>query len=214
MTRRKLKPFVIPIVYSLAIVAFVFSMYYGQKFLGKMITGKVDNTVDYVDGEITDKHEKYVPVVGNDVGIIRPYLNSSVTVYRTYYDYTSDVTNQENSIIYYEGTYMQNSGIDYTYTEPFEVVSILDGTITDVKEDRVFGNVVEIRHDNNIISVYQCIGDVGVKINDTVKQGQVIGKSGKSNFNLDSENNLHFELYYQGKVVNPESYYDKLLKEL
>ena len=45
-------------------------------------------------------------------------------------------------------------------------------------------------------------------------QGQIIGKSGQSNLNLESENNLHFELYYMGQIVNPNDYYDKSLTDL
>ena len=76
------------------------------------------------------------------------------------------------------------------------------------------GKIVEIRHTNELISVYQCLGDVNVKVDDNVVQGQVIGKSGKSNLNVKSDNNLHFELYYMGEIVNPLEYYDKSLTDL
>ena len=58
------------------------------------------------------------------------------------------------------------------------------------------------------------MGSIDVKANDTVTQGMVIGKSGISNVSRDLGNHLHFELFYQGAVVNPENYYDKLPGEL
>ena len=96
----------------------------------------------------------------------------------------------------------------------FEVVSILDGTVTEVNDDEVMGKTIKIKHSNDLVSVYQSMGSVDVKVNDSVVQGSVLGKSGTSNVSSDLGNHLHFELYYQGSVVNPENYYDKLLGEL
>ena len=45
-------------------------------------------------------------------------------------------------------------------------------------------------------------------------QGQIIAKSGISNINKDLGNHLHFELYYNGKIVNPEEYYNRNVNEL
>lgn len=58
---------------------------------------------------------------------------------------------------------MPNSGVDYGGKENFEVVSILDGTVIDVKEDDLLGKIVEIRHSNEMISVYQSLSEVTVK---------------------------------------------------
>ena len=121
---------------------------------------------------------------------------------------------QKDAIIYYENTYMQNSGVDYKSEEVFDVVSILDGTVIEVKEDAILGNVVQIKHTNDIISVYQSLSEVDVKKDDKILAGQIIGKSGQSNINKDIGNHLHFELYYQGQIVNPEEYYDKNVEDL
>ena len=98
--------------------------------------------------------------------------------------------------------------------EIFDVVSILDGTVTKVTENEILGTTVEIRHSNDLISIYQSLSEVTVKENDTVLQGQIIAKSGKCNLNTDVDNGLHFELSYQGMLVNPEEYFDKALRDL
>ncbi len=146
--------------------------------------------------------------------IVRPYLDSSVSISKTYYDYQGENTDQENAIIYYEDTYIQNSGVDYASQNTFDVVSILDGVVLSVEENDVLGTTVEIRHSNDLISVYQSLSEVSVKKDDQVIQGQIIAKSGLSNINKDLGNHLHFELYYKGKIVNPEEYYNKSLDEL
>ena len=72
---------------------------------------------------------------------------------------------------------------------------------------------LKIRHSNDLISTYQCLSEVNVNKDDTVLRGQVIGKSGTCNL-YSTDYNLHFELSYQGKNVNPEESYNKTEGEL
>lgn len=109
---------------------------------------------------------------------------------------------------------MQNSGVDYQSNEMFDVVASLSGTVTNVTEDTLLGNTVEIRNSNEIIVMYQSLGEVLVKKGDTVTQGQVIAKSGTCSLNSDVKQGLHFEMYKNGSVINPEKYYDKSIKDL
>jgi len=212
----KLKSLVVPSMYALSLLLFVFSMYFVQKLLSKGLLKEKENYLEeteYVDDEIIE-HNEHLPVINVKETIIKPFTSNDVKVNRDYYDYTQEAERQQNSIIYYENTYIQNSGIDYSSDNPFDVVSILEGTVIDVKNDSIMGTIVEIRHTNELISVYQSLSETTVKVDDKVMQGQIIGKSGKSNLNVDIENNLHFELYYMGEIVNPEEYYDKSLTDL
>ena len=211
--QQKLKKIAIPTIYVLSVVAFGLSIYFIQLIVSNVVFQDPEPNLKYVDKEILE--ESYsIPVIGNETTIIRPYLDTDISIAKNYYDYQSDVTNQENAIIYYENTYMQNSGVDYRKAGTFDVVAVLDGTVINVKEDNILGNIVEIRHNNEIISVYQSLSDITVKIDDTVLQGQIIGKSGVNNINKQLKEHLHFELYYKGMVVNPENYFGKKLQEL
>lgn len=58
-----------------------------------------------------------------------------------------------------------------------------------------------------MISVYQSVNDVKVKENDEVTKGQVIATSGTNNINSELGNHLHFELYNQNILVNPEDFF-------
>ena len=146
--------------------------------------------------------------------IIKPFINDKVTIAKSYYDYKAEADSQKNSIIYYENIYMQNSGVDYKLEEIFDVVSVLDGKVISVEDNDMMGTTVQIKHDNNLISVYQSLSNVKVKVDDTIIQGQVIAQSGESNINKDLGNHLHFELYHNGNIVNPEEYYNKSIEEL
>ena len=218
MKKRKLKKFVVPAMYVASIAMLVGSVYAIERLINNVVfkdqdVGEVEEVI-YNDDEVIDEYIEDVPVVNVDVTISRPYFNEGVKIVKNYYDYQAEATNQEDSIVYYGNTYMQNSGVDYGMKDQFEVVSILEGTVTEVVDDEIMGKTVKIKHSNDLISVYQSLGSVDVKKDDTVLQGMVIGKSGEANISPELGNHLHFELYHKGSVVNPEIYYEKLLGEL
>jgi len=206
MRRRKLRKYVLPSLLVMAIVSVV------------SITGIINN----LKGNDLSENITYVSktILGNDIAvinttskIINPYTDQSVKIGKNYYDYQAEAKDQENSIIYHDDTYMQNSGIDYVSENTFEVVSVLNGTVTDIKEDELLGKIIEIKHDNDYISIYQSLSEVLVKKGDTVNQGQVIGKSGTNELDKEVGNHLHFEFYTNGQVVNPNLYLNKELKK-
>lgn len=212
MMKRKLKKLTVPAIYALALLVFGTSMYLVQKVVNKQTFEDSNDNIEYVDKEIVNDNI-YIPVVVQTNIISRPYLNAEVTLSKSFYDSNAEAENQENSIIFYENTYMQNSGVDYKYKEPFEVISILDGTVIEVTNNEILGTTIKIRHENDLVSTYQSLSEVNVKVDDTVVRGQVIGRSGTCSL-YNSDSNLHFELIYQGKFVNPEEYYDKSTDEL
>ena len=108
---------------------------------------------------------------------------------------------------------MQNTGVDYISDETFDVISILPGKVTSVEKDEVLGNVVKISHDKEIITVYEGVDNVSIKVGDEIKQNQLIGTSGVSNINSNYKTSLHFEIYYKGTTVNPEAFYTLKLEE-
>lgn len=211
MSKRNFKLFVVPTLYVLAILVFGLSMY----LIGKVINGarfESPENMEYVDKEIVSDNE-YIPVVAIENTIMKPFLVDGITVNKPFYNYEGDEKDQEESLIIYKDTYIQNTGVDYKYTESFDVVSILDGVVIDVSDNEILGKVVKIRHSNDLISTYGCLSDVNIKKDDSILRGQVIGKSGTSGLYPEGYN-LHFELVYEGKNINPEESYNKTLGEL
>lgn len=206
--KRKLKRFVMPTIYAILVVAFILSTY--MTFSNEE-TGEYVEDINYVSSIIWSND---TPVIATDKVIQKPYSEEKVKIGKYYYDYKDTREEQQNAIIYYEGSYIQNSGIDYIYDQKFDVVSIYDGTVIKVEENELLGKTVEVKHDNNIISVYQSLSEVNVKNGDTIKQGEKIGVSGNSKINSELGNHLHFELYINGQVSNPEECYNKKIDEL
>ena len=166
---------------------------------------------DYVTDTILKEEE---PVANTKNIIMRPYNNTEVKILKDFYERNDTEENQENSLIFYDSTYMPNSSIAYGGIDSFDVVSILDGTVIKVSEDDLLGNIVEIEHTNKIISVYQSVSEVAVKENQVVKQGEVIAKSGESNLNLSLKKHLLFELIVNSNIVNPEDYFNKNVENI
>lgn len=210
--KMKLKAYVVRSLYLILVLTVVT----GSTLLVKtMNAGKIksNSEEEYEYVSETPVVNEELPVVSEVKKMLKPYLNENVKLGKSYYDYKADNKQQENSITYYNGKYIQNSGVDYTLDETFDVVTVLDGTVSSVKQDDLLGNVVEIKHDNNLITTYQSLSEVAVKQGDMVSQGQVIGKSGTNKIDKDMGNHLHFEVYKDGQVVDPNLYVDKEIQK-
>lgn len=199
-----LKPFVIPMLYTIFAVVVIVSL-----FLSIEVTQEKEN-LTYVNGSILDE---YVPVVSVEEKLIKPFIDEKVVISNNYYDYQSTEEEQQSSILYHDNTYIQNTGINYQSDNSFDVTSVLSGEVIEVEEKELLGKSVTIRHDNELISVYQSLGEVTVKKGDKVQTGQVIAKSGSCDLITSSNNNLHFELYVNGTIADPENYYGKTVNE-
>jgi len=208
MKKLKLKKLALPLAYLTAVLF--------------IVTGSV-----LIEGDTNDPKKEEVPkltyvssivvssdypVISVDIRIKRPYNDSDITIGKYFYNKDGQEDEQLKSITYYDGVYTPNKGVDYEKKDKFSVTTILSGTIVKVTRDDILGNVVEIKHGNNLVSVYQGLSEVNVNENDIVTQGQMIGTSGTNK--LNENNHLHFELYYLDEVVNPEEYYGKALNEL
>ena len=205
--RRKL---IIPSIYVVAFLIISLCVIVVGK--GLNYYSKNQEKTDYVNKEVVKDNTPNVKEESKK--IIKPYTDESVSIGKYYYDYKSDEKSQEKSIVYYEGTYMQNSGVDYISDKTFDVVSVLDGEVLSIKEDKNLGNIVEVKHDKDLITVYQGLDKVNVKKGETINQSDVIGTSGSSKVNKDYKNYVHFEVYHKGELIDPEKFYSYKLEDL
>lgn len=146
-----------------------------------------------------------------------PVENADAAVVKTkFYDFNGKAEDQEAALVFYNNTYQPNTGIDVTMKddEAFNVVAALSGTVTRVEEDAVLGNVIELEHDKGIVTQYQSVKDIKIKVGDEVKQGQVLATAGQSLFNEKAGTHVHFEIRKDGIAVNPTNYFNKSLSTL
>ena len=195
----KLKPFVFPVLYISLIFTLVVGLYFTSRAM-QNVDKEVLEDVNYVSNVVLGNS---VPVINTNLIITNPYLGDDVKISRYFYSIEDDIDRQKESIVYYNNTYMPNTGIDYTSTNNFSIVSILDGTVIDIKEDEMLGKIVEIKHENELISSYAGLSEISVQKGEVVTLGQKIGMSGTSKINEPLGNHLHFEIYQNGLNINP-----------
>ena len=218
MKNKKLKSWVVPCVYLTALIMVIGSIYLTISSINNYFSDK--NDFNYSINGMT-KTPLY-PVQGTETkkeettstNIIRPYKSDKVEIGRYFYDKDSSEELQQKSIIYYENTYMQNTGVDYISDESFEIINVLPGKVLSVENDEILGNIIKIEHDKNFISVYEGIDNIKVKEGDTINENTVIATSGTSLINNNFKNSLHFEVYYNGKLIDPEKFYTININEL
>ena len=196
----RLKPFVVPMMFGFVALAILAGLFISVD----MVEDKQFYT--YVNNSILDE---YIPVINTEDKILKPYTLDKVVKTTGYYKMDGNEEEQSSSIILHDNTYLQNTGINYSSDEEFDIVSILDGEVIEVKDNELLGKSVTIKHEKDVISVYQSLKDVTVKQGDKVLKGQVIAKGGSCNLIKEKENNLHFELYVSSTIVDPEEYFDK-----
>ena len=205
----KAKKMIIPSIYILAVILIVASILLVVSSINKYLT--IPKDYNYA---VDTQFENVIPVVETQVTIIKPYLSEDVKIGKYFYDFEADEERQQNSIIFYENTYMQNSGVDYVSDTVFDVVAVLDGEVLSIETDSTLGNIVKLKHDKNLITVYQGIDNIDLKEGSTVNQGTIIGTSGTSKINTNYATSLHFEVYYNGELLDPENFYALNIEDL
>jgi murein DD-endopeptidase MepM/ murein hydrolase activator NlpD len=108
-------------------------------------------------------------------------------------------------VTYNFSAYENHFGTDIV-AGPNEVVkAVLDGTIILASWTVETGYVIEIQHNNNLISVYKHNAELLKKAGDKVRAGDaiaIIGNSGE----LTTGPHLHFELWFNGSPIDPEEF--------
>ena len=99
----------------------------------------------------------------------------------------------------------EHFGVDILAAEGTRVSSILDGTVIFSEWTVETGYVIEVQHDNQLVSLYKHNGKLLKRTGQRVTAGEAIAIVGNSG-ELTTGTHLHFELWYSGVPLNPENY--------
>lgn len=209
MSRRKVKKFVLPTLYAVMVLSAVM----GIMIINSMIL-KPYTSYDYSKSLMKDVTQATLKETEDtSKKLVQPFQEQTVEMKISYYDMADDDERKEKSLILYQNTYMPSSGTFYGSSEEFDVLSVMDGKINKINTDDILGTSVEIVHNTNLTTYYYSLKDLVVKEGDTIKAGFPIGKASTNKIN-EKENNFLFEVYYQGKSLNPEKFYQMNVDEL
>jgi len=99
----------------------------------------------------------------------------------------------------------QHYGIDIVARESEVIKAVLEGTVIFSDWTLETGYIIALQHKNNLISVYKHNSSVLKQEGMMVKAGETISIVGESG-ELTTGPHLHFELWYNGKPVDPAGY--------
>lgn len=99
-----------------------------------------------------------------------------------------------------------HNGIDIDLVTGDRVMSMFDGVVRYVNRHSGHGKTVVVRHFNGLETVYAHLSKQFVKVNDTIRKGQIIGAGGTTGNARGSH--LHLEVLFLGIPIHPEYLFD------
>ena len=138
-----------------------------------------------------------LPVVNpNTISFILPLENYELTK-----DFSSTNLKYNTTLKQWEA----HKAVDLKAEEGSPVFSVLSGKVESVKNDYLKGTIVTVLHDDGFKTVYASLKqDVLVDVGNMLSQGDVIGYvSTSAKGEISDGSHLHFEMYKDGKIVDP-----------
>lgn len=105
-----------------------------------------------------------------------------------------------------------HTGTDIRLNSGDTVRSAFDGRVRLAKKFNGYGNLVLVRHSNGLETIYAHLKTIKVKVNDTIKAGDLIGLGGRTG--RATCNHLHFETRLFGEPFDSNIYIDLASGEL
>lgn len=96
-------------------------------------------------------------------------------------------------------------GIDVVGPLNERISAVQNGTVIFAEWTLNTGYVIQIQHGKNLVSIYKHNQELLKKAGEYVRAGEAIAILGNSG-ELTSGPHLHFELWHNGKALNPENY--------
>ena len=100
----------------------------------------------------------------------------------------------------------QHTGTDVKLNSGDTVRCAFDGRVRLAKRFSGYGNLVLVRHRNGLETIYGHLKTICVKVNDTLKAGDLIGLGGRTG--RATTDHLHFETRFLGEPFDSKKYID------
>ena len=196
------------LVFSVVVMLFLAGVGIVQLVMNQYQPFKDTAVVKVEDNKEEDKSEEDQPTVATEK-LIKP-VDDDVTIVKKFYDASLSDAELEKALVYFEGVYRPNLGVDFSKDgQTFEVKAACSGTVTKKDNDALLGWIVTVTNENGFSTTYQSLSEVSVEKDTVIKQGDKIGVSGENVYESELKNHLHFILEKDNQALNPESYFDQ-----
>lgn len=196
------------LVFSAVVMLFLVGVGVVQLVLNQYQPFKDTAVVKVEDNKEENKTEKDQPVAATEK-LVKP-VNDDVKIVKKFYDSSLSNAELEKALVYFEGVYRPNLGVDFSKDgKSFEVKAACSGTVTKKDNDALLGWIVTVTNENGFSTTYQSLSEVSVEKDAVIKQGDKIGVSGENVYESELKSHLHFILEKDNQALNPESYFDQ-----
>jgi len=97
-------------------------------------------------------------------------------------------------------------GYDLSVTKHYPVEAANNGRVAFTGDLGIYGNTVILDHGLGLYTLYSHLSAIDVKEGDSIKQRQILGKTGETG--LAGGDHLHFGVYLDGVAVLPVEWWD------
>ena len=98
-------------------------------------------------------------------------------------------------------------GYDLSVTKHYPVEAANSGIVAFAGDLGIYGNAVILDHGLGLFTLYGHLSSIDVKVGDSIKQRQIIGKTGETG--LAAGDHLHYGVYLHGVAVLPVEWWDQ-----
>lgn len=124
-------------------------------------------------------------------------------VVKPFFDFNLDLSSQVSAVTLFENVYRPNMGVDFSMNNTaFNVTAIASGVVSDVYDDPIFGGTVIITSSNGYVTTYSSLGNISVKANNTIQQGDLIGVASENLYNPELMKHVHVSVARQGVYLD------------
>lgn len=140
---------------------------------------------------------------------------NEIEISMEYFDQTATEEELQYAIVTFQDELWPHTGIDIILPtgETFDVVAALSGEVIRAEKDPVVGYVVELAHQDGLVTSYSSLSNLQVAKGDQISQGTIIGKANRNIFEKDQGNHLHFEVRKGDATLNPNLFFGKDLDQ-
>lgn len=114
---------------------------------------------------------------------------------------TSAYGERENPILRKQENH---NGVDIAVAEGTDVLAVKSGVVTEVRNSATYGKVLTYETEDGYTVMYAHLSAVLVQEGGSIRQGQVVAKSG--NTGLSTGPHLHYSLWLGETLLNPAEY--------
>ena len=104
----------------------------------------------------------------------------------------------------FTGAAAMHAGLDFKGPVGTPILAAAEGKVVWAGYNGGYGNSVEIRHANGLVTRYAHLSGIHVRLGQMVERGVQIGRMGSTGRSTGSH--LHFEVRLNGKAINPRKF--------